>query len=74
MLYFCTSLGTFSIRCLLLLTQGAIAIGTFMNVTDEVTLPALLHEEGLRKGEEMVSFDYHTKNCHETSISHPQLV
>jgi len=35
---------------------------------------ALLHEEGLRKGEEMVSFDYHTKNCHETSIAHPQLV
>lgn len=35
---------------------------------------ALLHEGGLRKGRHMVSFNYHTKTCHETSIPHPQLV
>lgn len=35
---------------------------------------ALLHEEGLRRGRHMVSFNYHTKICHEISIPHPQLV
>jgi hypothetical protein len=36
--------------------------------------PALLHKGGVADGRDMVSFNYHTKTCHESSIPHPQLV
>jgi transposase-like protein len=35
---------------------------------------ALLHKGGVADGRDMVSFNYHTKTCHESSIPHPQLV
>jgi TnpA family transposase len=38
------------------------------------TCGALLHKGGVADGRDMVSFNYHTKTCHESSIPHPQLV
>jgi 3-oxoacyl-[acyl-carrier protein] reductase len=53
--------------------------GTFIQknvaeVTPEEFDRALLHKGGVADGRDMVSFNYHTKTCHESSIPHPQLV
>jgi hypothetical protein len=40
----------------------------------DITPMALLHKGGVADGRDMVSFNYHTKTCHESSIPHPQLV